>query len=173
MKALAGDEKAYQNYEWIMLEMYDQSVRHIGGGEMKKYLHQANIPNEPFVKNRVGKFFDQFRKSAYQYYPSSLKSFLKKILPIVESKKILIKVADKIFGSEYKRLGKFRLGGEIHQWMYDRLSLHHLLLDTGFKNPCKMEAEESLIPGWKDFHLDTDSDGSQYKADSLYMEASK
>ena len=34
-------------------------------------------------------------------------------------------------------------------------------------------ASESRIPGWSEFHLDTEPDGTVYKPDSLNMEAVK
>ncbi|MEO6453267.1 MAG: methyltransferase domain-containing protein, partial [Ginsengibacter sp.] len=37
------------NYDWMLLEMYDQTVRNISGGEMLKYLHQENLINEEFI----------------------------------------------------------------------------------------------------------------------------
>jgi predicted SAM-dependent methyltransferase len=171
--ALNGDQMARQNYDWIMLEMYDQSVRHNGGGEMKKYLNQKYIPNEDFVRQRVGKFFDEFRKPKLIYKPSFLKSFIKSKVPIATIKNFFGKFLNIIFGLKYKRLGKFRLSGEIHQWMYDKFSLSTLLSETRFKNIRSVGAEESSIKNWKEFCLDADPDGSLYKADSLYMEAIK
>ena len=57
--------------------------------------------------------------------------------------------------------------------MYDRYSLARLLRDSGFRDPVRREANESLIPGWTKFNLDTEPDGTVYKPDSMYMEAVK
>jgi hypothetical protein len=77
--------------------------------------------------------------------------------------------------SDYKALqfGRFRLGGEIHLWMYDRFSLSRLLMQSGFENPVQRTPFESAIEEWKRYNLDTEPDGTVYKPDSLYMEARK
>jgi SAM-dependent methyltransferase len=61
--------------------------------------------------------------------------------------------------------------GELHRWMYDRFSLSDLLESVGFRQVRQMSAFSSRIPGWESFHLDAGEDGSQYKPDSLYLEA--
>lgn len=71
------------------------------------------------------------------------------------------------------QIGRFRLQGEIHQWMYDRYSLARLLEQTGFHHPVQRTACESATENWLQFHLDTEPDGTVYKPDSLYMEATK
>jgi predicted SAM-dependent methyltransferase len=63
--------------------------------------------------------------------------------------------------------------GELHRWMYDRHSLGQLLTQTGFRNVQRQSAETSIIQGWAEFRLDTNVDGSVYKAQSLFMEAEK
>jgi SAM-dependent methyltransferase len=61
--------------------------------------------------------------------------------------------------------------GERHLWMYDAVSLKKLLADVGFVNCTVQSSVTSLIPGWKEFHLDADANGVPYKPESLYMEA--
>jgi hypothetical protein len=39
---------------WIMLELYDQTVRNFSGGEMFQYFVRESIPNENFVLERCG-----------------------------------------------------------------------------------------------------------------------
>lgn len=70
-------------------------------------------------------------------------------------------------------LGDARKRGETHQWMYDRVSLSALLLDTGFRNPQQQRFDSSSIASWRDFGLDIDAGGGEYKPHSLYMEAQK
>jgi hypothetical protein len=71
------------------------------------------------------------------------------------------------------QIGRFRQSGEVHKWMYDRYSLAACLGEAGFVQVRECSAFESGIPGWRDFHLDTEPDGTIYKPDSLYMEAVK
>lgn len=43
-KSLDGDPRWQSRYEWILLEMYDQTVRRSSGGEMPAYLRREPIP---------------------------------------------------------------------------------------------------------------------------------
>lgn len=72
---------------------------------------------------------------------------------------------------ERKIRGDAADAGELHRWMYDRFSLGDLLESVGFRGVRQMSAFASEIAGWEAFHLDADEDGSQYKLDSLYLEA--
>jgi hypothetical protein len=76
-------------------------------------------------------------------------------------------------GARAIKIGQFRLAGEVHQWMYDRYSLAHLMLAAGFVDPIQQSAKNSLIPQWTSFNLDTLPDGNVRKPDSLFMEATK
>ncbi len=71
------------------------------------------------------------------------------------------------------RVGEFRLGGEPHRWMYDRLSLARILTTAGFGNVRVICASESAIPDFALYNLDTEPDGTVYKPDSLFVEATK
>jgi hypothetical protein len=71
------------------------------------------------------------------------------------------------------QIGKFRLGGEIHQWMYDTFSLGRLLKIIGFKEIIVRDAFTSYFDEWKKYNLDTEPDGTIYKPDSNYIEAIK
>ena len=66
---------------------------------------------------------------------------------------------------------KFRSSGELHRWMYDRLSLGRLLREAGFARIKVCGPAESAIHGFADFGLDTDEKGVVRKPDSLFMEA--
>jgi predicted SAM-dependent methyltransferase len=174
--ALQGDQEAQANYDWIMLELYDQCVRNYSGGEMGKYL-QGDLPNQDFVSSRMGSLIDSVKKTKHQSVKNSssfsIKLLTKKLLPAYVIRYLWGKPEDRKLEATYKKIGKFRLSGEIHQWMYDRFSLSRLLLEVGFKEPKVCTAFESIIPSWHDYHLDVEPDGSIYKPDSLFMEAIK
>jgi hypothetical protein len=57
-------------------------------------------------------------------------------------------------------IGKFRLGGEIHQWMYDSFNLGRSLKIIGFKKNVVRDAFTSYLKDWKKYHLDTEPDGT-------------
>ena len=152
------------NYDWIMLEMFDQTVRNETGGEMSKYLKDPDISNLSYINNRIGEeanlILSKERKTklTFQKIIFSLKHRLPKILTF--------------FKSKHYKIGHFRLQGEIHQWMYDRYSLTILLNDVGFKNVKITTAFESYLPSWEEYSLDI-INGKPRKPDSLYIEAIK
>ncbi|MBV6640771.1 MAG: methyltransferase domain-containing protein [Cyclobacteriaceae bacterium] len=169
-------KESKENYEWMMLELYDQVVRDHSGGEMQVYL-QSNPGNKSFVLSRLGeevrpllegsssklslsqklKKFNSMSSSAKMFFVRSvLSSLIHKFLP----------------GKKYYQVGKFRSEGEIHQWMYDQYSLKKLLEDVGFKEVHKVNAFESSIPEWSNFNLDGEGE-VVFKPDSLFMEGIK
>lgn len=166
-----NDPVAEANYDWTLIEMYDQCVRSEGGGEMKEYLKGQRVNND-FIKERIGYFFNTITNHKTLGWKSIVKKILsEKTIDSIRNKIKLIK--NLIPGEKYRQLGKFRLSGEIHQWMYDRFSLKRLLAKTGFKNIEKRTAFESYIEDWSKYNLDSEPDGQIYKQDSLYMEAKK
>jgi len=70
-------------------------------------------------------------------------------------------------------LGDARRRGETHQWMYDRFNLTALLTASGFANVQILSFDTSRIPGWDRYGLDRNPDGTEYKPESLYVEAVK
>jgi hypothetical protein len=51
--------------------------------------------------------------------------------------------------------------------------LGKVLCEAGFTDPQVLSAAESRVAAWGSIHLDTEPDGSVYKPDSLYMEATR
>ena len=169
------------NYEWMLLELLDQTVRDRPGGEMQRYLQQTEVINEDFVVARIGvegqRIIDSTRTRGTSQSPprgpSDSQRIIQRLRRLPSSfKENFVRL---LLRREYPLLqkGRFRSAGEIHQWMYDRYSLPLALRDAGFKNPKVVSATESQIPNWKDYNLDTEPDGSVYKPDSLFVEATK
>jgi len=167
-----------------MNELYDQAVRTESGGRMVKYLSQPSVPNFGFVVNRIGvSAVSSCRHSPRPAYRQSLKVLSGQRGIFLTSQIIAAKLATKardavlkiLLGANFEilRLGRFRMSGEVHQWMYDRCSLKMLLEQAGFCEIRTYSALESRIRNWSQYCLDTDVDGSVYKPDSLYMEAAK
>lgn len=171
--SLSGDLMAKANYDWTMLEMYDQCARNQGGGEMKKYFKQANIYNKDFIKERMGYFFELMTEKKTQPANNNWKKIAKRFLPIESTKAFFKYIKNKFPGEKYRQLGKFRMSGEIHQWMYDRFSLARLLKTAGFKEILQRTASDSYIEKWTQYNIDTEPNGVVYKPDSLFMEAKK
>ncbi len=178
LKANPNDAYLQECYDWTMLEMYDQTVRNSSGGEMVNYLSQHKIINEDFVIERCGYevkyIIDNYRKQKKSltlqnaYKPSIIQRVVN--LPSTLKRKLL----NYLLGSDTRalKIGKFRLGGEIHSWMYDSFSLGRLLKSAGFEEIKEYTVSESGIPNWNDFGLEI-INGKTRKPDSLFMEARK
>jgi predicted SAM-dependent methyltransferase len=172
-----------QNYEWILLEMFDQAVRNVSGGEMAKFIYRQDLINQEFIT----------RRSGIKIPTMSPENLSKETTNIIQKNLIrnIVKHIYRFFKyDDYRRvffqrlllnkeefealqIGKFRQTGEVHQWMYDYYSLSLLLQKCGFGQIKKQTASESYILNWTSFNLDTESDGSVYKPDSLFIEAIK
>ena len=74
---------------------------------------------------------------------------------------------------ENRFLGDARTRGETHQWMYDEVSLRHLLKGCDFVDIQRRSFDTSSINGWAEYGLDTNSCGVEYQLGSLYLEAFK
>ncbi len=147
--AAGGDGESEARYDWMMLELVDQMTRQESGGEMVRFWRQNPMPAEEFVVERVGQevkgYLAQVRAQGSVEAPRQSPTAL--------------------------ATGQFRLGGEVHQWMYDRFSLKRLLLQAGFAGPRICRATDSRIAGFEQFWLDSDEQGRTRKPDSLFMEA--
>jgi predicted SAM-dependent methyltransferase len=167
-KCVAGEEQAAEQYDWAMLEMYDQAVREGSGGEMLVYIQKANESQLAFAKERLGAELERMRATKgtdkrKQRGRGLAETFRRKALRLIAGREGI---------SAYDQ-GMFRRSGELHKWMYDRYSLEKALKAAGFVDAKQCGAAESRIAGWASFHLDTEPDGSTYKPDSLFMEATR
>jgi predicted SAM-dependent methyltransferase len=164
-RALAGDADATADYEWMMLELYDQVVREKWPSPMWTFLYEQPLRNREFVEQRIGDLHSDLSPSIRPTGLGKLRIGLRAVARgIIESVQ---------FWKPARALciGYFRLNGQVHQWMYDRYSLAKLLERAGFRDSVQQSAIGSLIPGWREYNLDTWPSGAVYKPDSLFMEA--
>ena len=182
--ALNGEITAVHDYDWIMLELFDQVVRDKGGGGMLEYLRQNPLPSETFVYERIGEEGRELVRALRGYStclrPSNLSfsAFFQKLRKGFRRLPNLTKccILWLLLGAADRRaleIGRFRQSGEVHQWMYDRYSLARLLNVTGFCDLQLQYASTSRIPNWTSFNLDTLPDGQVIKPDLFFMEAIK
>jgi predicted SAM-dependent methyltransferase len=180
--AQSGNEIDRMNYEWIKLELIDQLARHRSGGAMLNYLQKKELLNEDYIISRLGQEAILIRKSLLKnrkpntphkiYRPrfkKQIKVFIKKIKIKIFSSNRKELSQDQI---KFLKVGAFRLGGEVHQWMYDYYSLSTLLNDLGFTQIKRVDAFTSSIEDWKSYNLDA-VDGNTRKPDSFFIEARK
>ena len=137
-KVLTADAESRYDYTWIMLELYDQTVRDKPGGAMLEYLQQNPIPNERLVYERLGEearqIISRLRENDADKTRDSLwRRRLNHIYSLRDRMRAAL-VRCLLGRHDYNALmlGRFRLSGEIHQWMYDRYSLALLLEQSGF-----------------------------------------
>jgi SAM-dependent methyltransferase len=183
-ESLRQSERWRQNYEWLMLEMYDQAVREKPGGGITDYFRSGAMTNRDFALERMGAVPIERLIQGLRAMPSNsgsqskrtVRTFLKSLRPSrlrARTREAALRIL--LGRQDYValKLGRFRQSGEVHKWMYDRYSLGAALRQAGFDQVQECSAFESQIPGWRDFCLDTEPDGTIYKPDSLYMEAVK
>jgi cephalosporin hydroxylase/predicted SAM-dependent methyltransferase len=145
------DAANHEQHEWMTIELVDQLARHRSGGHMLDYWKQETMPAEELVLRRMGREAADFIAGFHGGDQASSSAS--------------VMTPDSV--------GSFRLSGEVHQWMYDRLSLSRLLTAAGFTDPKVCSAVESAIPDFLSFKLDADESGRVRKPDSLFMEAKK
>lgn len=175
----SGDLQAEPNYDWMMLELYDQAARSFSGGEMGRYLDNCNIKNKGFILARIGSEAEKYwqskeisqQKSIWDKLKSKNLAWLLQKLRLAIARTLVILIAGKEAQNAFDE-GLFRNTGEIHRWMYDRFSLKRILAQTGFVDIHCCQANESKILNFNTYELDV-FDGSIKRPDSLFMEAIK
>ena len=173
---LAGDRSREDDYDWIMLELYDQVTRNTSGGEMKSWLTSKSLQNEKYVVQRCGMEAEKIMERARQKNLHDAADA--KAVHAAKCKNLFHRMSNAmlrfLFKDKYKALqiGRFRLGGEVHQWMYDQFSLTRLLLQHGFVDIKRCTAFESRIPAFEKYGLDV-LNGKIRKPDSIFIEAAK
>ena len=192
-KAYEGKPGWDENYDWMMLEMYDQVIREKSGGEIKDFLQRENIENIEFIIKRWGIGAEMIINSSGHKVDrikrtvdiKNSKGHYKRFNIVKKIKKTNIlefvrKFAGKlILGEEYRQYQNYRTkkifteSGELHRWMYDKYSLTKLITSSGFENVSIMDSQKSNIENWNLMGLDADIKGRVYKPDSIFIEAYK
>ncbi|MFK8060222.1 MAG: methyltransferase domain-containing protein [Polaribacter sp.] len=171
-----SDKLTEANYEWMKIEMLDQVARHKNGGNMIKVLSKKVLINEEFIFERIGEEGKGLREQliSEDIKTSSIISVKKKKPLLRKLKYYLRNKVLNVLGVDQKHteLGKFRLKGEIHQWMYDRYSLTKLLEENGGIDIEVKNAFSSYIPNWENYNLDGENNITR-KPDSLFIECKK
>jgi len=144
----------------MTLELLDQMVRYRSGGVMGRWWSLEIPPCMDFVVSRLG---SEVCKQA-----------------VLRAREHVGEIASVSFASllddaepSRHEHAAFLQTGELHRWMYDRLSLADMLVMSGFVRPEVRDANESSITRFSSYRLDADADGQPHKPDSLYMEAFK
>lgn len=170
-----GNPTSIDNHEWMTIELIDQMIRTQTGGAMGIYLKSGK--NREFVRSRLGEeadwFWDRTDNSSDWLQKVKNKSILQ-LLRLFRERLLLIMVRVTLGGSAMKGVqeGLFRNRGEVHRWMYDRVSLAKLLEDTGFVSVQICAPDQSQIMNFNTYKLDV-KEGQVFRPHSLYLEARK
>lgn len=181
LEILSGiqDNNNKKKYEWIIVELLDQMVRTDSGGEMLKIYKDNKTLSNNFLKEYI------FRRVGLNLNISNnlpVSSPCKNTLAKLNIKTIkglifyiYISAIKKLFPRSIKNSLILNTSiGEKHLWMYDQYSLSEKLIKNGFLNVRSFSHNESQIPKFSDYLLDTNGDETPYKGvSSLYCEAIK
>jgi hypothetical protein len=176
---LAGRQEREADYDWMMLELLDQSVRDTGGGQMAHFFRQPALRNRDFVISRIGSEGERLLEEASRPLATRLRQRVRDrgVRWFADRLRVgLAATAAWLVGGrearEGLREGAVRRSGEIHKWMYDRYSLTRLLRRAGFSEVTACTAHDSRIAGFERYELDV-VDGRVRKPDSLFAEGVK
>jgi len=137
---------------------------------MKEFVEHCDENMKAYLSERIGYTFSSFsapRQSGRNYASmSGLLRVLKKV-----PKKLMRMIADRI-ESKTKKIGRFRLSGEVHRYMHDVYSLGRLLKVEGFSSITRVDPYISAIPDWGMYELDVIK-GQPDGPLALYVEARK
>ena len=158
-------------YDWIMIELYDQVVRNHTGGQMAEFSRRLKQVDPDYLAERIGCWDSlsgsqktiQGQNSLSPWMPGDIAK---------KTVRLLLRGIRRVLYSDTQKIGRLRLSGEIHMWMYDRYSLSRLLKNNGFENIQVKGPLDSGIPEWGRYGLDV-KDGQVRFPTSLFMEASR
>ena len=173
--ALGGSSRFI--YDWAMMELYDQAVRQTRGGAMATAIASATPQQRDYVESRIGRSwssssemaraFELFRDSPRVFWAKARQQARGAVRTATVDTVVRLTCGRRVL--EYVRLGRFRMSGETHLWMYDRFSLVQLLEDAGFSEVTVERPGESRIPGFGRFGLEFEN-GTVRKPDSVFVE---
>jgi predicted SAM-dependent methyltransferase len=177
LRKLGDNQKA----DFLVIEMIDQCVRKINGGQLgvfytqlKHYQDQYKSMIE-FIKERTGEDFTAYSsKQKLIYMPrKNFTSILTAIARRIERYwiKIVILALPSPFRDQNISLADI---GENHCWVWDFYSLKKVLEAVGFQDVKRVSASISRIKDFPFHPLDLDDNNKPRKgSQSMYIEATK
>ena len=172
----------HQKADFLVLEMIDQCVRNISGGQLGVFY--SNIKNHPdqyksmneFIRERTGEDLTAYsfqQKPNYNFFSKNVTSILAAIVRRIQRYwiKIVILALPSAFRDQNISLAGI---GERHHWVWDFYSLKKALEAVGFVDVKRVSANTSIIKDFPFYPLDVDDKGKPRKgAESMYIEATK
>lgn len=171
--AAAGtDPEANARHEYAVINLVDQLCRHEPGGEMLRFWRRDPMPAGDYVLETNGLEVLRTMVTLRQLPAVTAAA------PLPWWRRLLRRIKGvascQCAGDDTALVvGRFRLSGEPHLWMYDRISLSRLLARAGFVDIVRHQADTSGITNFATFGLDADERGQAHKPDSLFLEAKR
>ena len=170
----AIDPAALLRHRWAASMIIDQCARDSSGGDLAHlWSDSTSLKADAWLAPKSGL---EMHGLAAQIdgQPSSLPPLSppRKSLP----RRLRESLAKRLLGraeTHALRIGRFRLAGESHKFMYDRLSLASALTLAGFSSITVHTAASTSTDLFDPAGLDTDLAGAVYKPESLFIEARK
>jgi hypothetical protein len=176
--ACAGDRQSSYDYEWMMLELYDQATREVAGGGMSRYMRRQPLPNADFICSRVGEQGRSMIAAGRSHVESAAKppsagTMIRRFVQLLPAriKKVFLSALIGAEGLRALEIGRFRLtSGQVTYRMYDRYSLGELFSSAGFSEISVESATHSRLPVWHRVNLDLSAQGLPARPHALIME---
>jgi SAM-dependent methyltransferase len=167
-------------YEWALIQLLDQMVRTRPWGEAGDFLRRPEARANAFVRTTAGTATLAHFTPGEISPPRNFWSRLRHHRPVLfwrrkwrETRLALARLfltpSEKTAFTE----ALFRAEGELHRWMYDRVSLRRLLQERGLIEVAQVTAHESRIEGFAAFRLDVTEANEVRRPDSIFVEAVK
>lgn len=167
---------SHDKADFLVLEMLDQCVRNISGGELGAYYSQLRSDAEnnsemiSYVKKRTGHDF-RFNNAPFEISYKKWLSIFDKILSKISQWYCHIVIAFLPMAFRTQNISLTSVG-ERHTWIYDYHTLEKMLNEAGFSSVQKFSANTSGVTNFPFYPLDINSDGSARKGlESMYIEA--
>lgn len=174
-RAVGQQEQA----DFLLLEMLDQCVRRVPGGELGAYYARLQAQSgqrhalNDFVQLRTGHVLQSVANATHTSRWSRLLENPSKMRDKFEQwyVRLILALLPSAFRQQNVSLAAV---GEKHAWMYDFYTLEQLLIQARFSDVKRMSACSSDIPNFPFQPLDLTADGQPRKgAESMYIEAVK
>lgn len=172
----------HQKADFLVLEMIDQCVRNIVGGQLGVFY--SKIKKHPdqyksmikFIRERTGedlKAYSFQKKLNYNFFIKNASSILAAI--VRRFQRYWIKIFTLALPSTFRNQNISFAGiGERHHWIWDFYSLKKALDSAGFVDVKRVSANTSIIKDFPFYPLDVDDKSKPRKgAESMYIEAIK
>ena len=159
--AFDPSERNVTNYEWALMRIIDQMVRHKPGGRMLELLHSGRYDPD-YLHGEFGDVFDP--PDASVTHPSSRNGYGPRDLFFA----LLRRVRRRWHGDDPRKWA------ECDRWANDRVFMRELSRQAGFRLFSKVRFDESAIPGWERYDFDRSVHGGEAEFEpSSYFEYTK